>query len=254
MHLKCNSTWQQQQQQHWFGISIDECPHNQSHHYENTSTHVATCSLLTCACVWASVYILNVLICIAKWLDSSFRNPLIPLKKTNKIHWKPTQHQCQQWCEQTCQHTHTHTQTYHTHVHECTNKLKHINTHSYTSAMHANNHIAHLFNQHIYTSLPIHIHITMNTTMCHTQTHLYYIHAHLYYIHAHTHYIHEDMNCMHSHYQPKAMIMPHHTHKLHCKLTSKQAQEPCICEQPTQWILQCKEDQQHTYEPDNHSQ
>ena len=150
--------------------------------------------------------------------------------------------------------THTHTQTYHTHVHECTNKLKHINTHSYTSAMHANNHIAHLLNQHIYTSLPIHIHITMNTTMCHTQTHLYYIHAHLYYIHAHTHYIHEDMNCMHSHYQPKAMIMPHHTHKLHCKLTSKQAQEPCICEQPTQWILQCKEDQQHTYEPDNHSQ
>jgi hypothetical protein len=38
----------------------------------------------TCACVWASVYILNVLICIAKWLDSSFRNPLIPLKKPIK--------------------------------------------------------------------------------------------------------------------------------------------------------------------------
>ena len=38
----------------------------------------------TCACVWASVYILNVLICIAKWLDSSFRNPLIPLKKQTK--------------------------------------------------------------------------------------------------------------------------------------------------------------------------
>ena len=151
-------------------------------------------------------------------------------------------------------HTHTHPDIPYT----CTWVHKQIKTHQHTFIHICNackqSHCTPIQSTHIHILAHSHPHHNEYNHVSHTDTPI---------LHTCTPILHTCTHTLHTwRYELHAFTLPTksndnaspHTHKLHCKLTSKQAQEPCICEQPTQWILQCKEDQQHTYEPDNHSQ